>query len=107
MSEQRKEQREALSRQIGQKVKEIRKSRKMTQTTLAGRIGVSRACLAMYEAGTTTIPIPTLYRIAYHLGVEISSIIPENHPVPPKPHEPMPELSEAKARLLMRMRGAI
>lgn len=54
---------------IGIKIKNLRKSRKMTQEDFSARIGVSRSTLSCYEIGQRTPNLKTLQEIADILGV--------------------------------------
>ena len=54
---------------IGAKIKNLRKSRKMTQEDFAQRIGVSRSTLSCYEIGQRTPSLKTLQEIAEIIGV--------------------------------------
>ena len=54
---------------IGHKIKNLRKSRKMTQEDFAAKIGVSRSTLSCYEIGQRTPHLKTLQEIAEIFGV--------------------------------------
>lgn len=54
---------------IGIKIKNLRKSRKMTQEAFAEKIGVSRSTLSCYEIGQRTPHLKTLQHIAELFGV--------------------------------------
>lgn len=54
---------------IGIKIKNLRKSRKMTQEAFAEKIGVSRSTLSCYEIGQRTPHLKTLQHIAEMFGV--------------------------------------
>ncbi len=54
---------------IGIKIKNLRKSRKMTQHDFAEKIGVSRSTLSCYEVGQRTPSLKTLQHIAEMFGV--------------------------------------
>ena len=54
---------------IGSKIKNLRKSRKMTQEDFAARIGVSRSTLSCYEIGQRTPSLKTLSDIAEIFGI--------------------------------------
>lgn len=54
---------------IGEKIKMLRKSRKMTQEDFAARIGVSRSTLSCYEIGQRTPNMKTLQDIAHIFGI--------------------------------------
>lgn len=57
---------------IGQKIKEHREKKSLTQDDLAKNIDVSRTSIANYESGKQAIYISDLYSIAIHL--ELNSI---------------------------------
>ena len=54
---------------IGIKIRNLRKSRKMTQEDFADKIGVSRSTLSCYEIGQRTPNINILQEIAEIFGV--------------------------------------
>ena len=54
---------------IGNKIKNLRKSRKMRQEDFAQKIGVSRSTLSCYEIGQRTPTLKTLQEIATIFGV--------------------------------------
>ena len=54
---------------IGNKIKNLRKSRKMTQEDFAAKIGVSRSTLSCYEIGQRTPSLKTLQEIAEIFGI--------------------------------------
>lgn len=54
---------------IGNKIKNLRKSRKITQQEFADAVGISRSTLSCYETGQRTPHIKTLQRIAELYGV--------------------------------------
>lgn len=54
---------------LGLKIKNLRKSRKLTQEEFAEQIGVSRSTLSCYEIGQRTPHLKTLQQIADIFGV--------------------------------------
>ena len=54
---------------IGEKIKVLRKSRKMTQEDFSQKIGVSRSTLSCYEIGQRTPSLKTLQEIAEIFGI--------------------------------------
>lgn len=54
---------------IGGKIKNLRKSRKITQQEFADKIGVSRSTLSCYEIGQRTPNLKTLQQMADIFGV--------------------------------------
>jgi transcriptional regulator with XRE-family HTH domain len=55
--------------QIGAKLKNLRKSRKLTQAEFAEKVGVSRSTLSCYEIDQRTPSVKTLQHIAQMFGV--------------------------------------
>ena len=60
---------------IGDNIRNIRKSKKMSQTKLGTLLGVSQAMIAQYENGARIPKIETIYKIANALNVEIFDIM--------------------------------
>lgn len=56
-------------KKIGQNIKYVRKSQKLSQEKLAERIGVSRNYIGMIERAEVNIPTKTLLEIAMALNV--------------------------------------
>jgi len=54
---------------IGSKIKNLRKSRKMTQEDFAQQVGISRSTLSCYEIGQRTPNLKTLSDIAEIFGI--------------------------------------
>lgn len=68
----------ALYRAVGERVRQARISQpdKLSQAALAERLGVSRASVVNIEAGRQHAPLHLLWKVAQHLHVELSSLIP-------------------------------
>lgn len=58
-----------MTNTIGQKIKQLRKSLKLTQEDFAAKIDVSRSTLSCYEVGQRTPSMKTLQEIAHICGV--------------------------------------
>lgn len=58
--------------ELGQKIKLIRKEKKLTQKELGRRIEVSEAAVSQYEAGKRQPDWDTMARLAKTLDVELS-----------------------------------
>ena len=58
-----------MSNQIGAKLKNLRKSRKLTQEEFAEKIGVSRSTFSCYEIDQRVPSVKTLQKIADVFGV--------------------------------------
>lgn len=63
---------------IGDRVRSIRKERKLTQADLAAGVGMSRAAVANIEAGRQRLFVHTLFHLAHVLRVEPSAFIQES-----------------------------
>ena len=58
-----------MTNNIGLKIKNLRKSRRLTQQDFADKIGVSRSTLSCYEIGQRTPNLKTLQEIAELFGI--------------------------------------
>ncbi len=65
-------QNEALSINVGVRLRELRETRSMSMRTLATRSGLSANALSMIERGRTSPSVSTLYKLADALGVPIT-----------------------------------
>ena len=63
---------------IGDNIKKIRKSKKMTQSQLAEKLGVTVGMISQYENNTNPPKITTLERIADALEVHVFELYSEN-----------------------------
>lgn len=68
-----------LKKIIGQKIRELRKARGLTQTALAAfpELGISQASLAAYEIGAREPSMETIAAIAHFFHVTIDSLFDE------------------------------
>lgn len=60
---------------IGQRIKEGRKARKMTQELLAERLSVSVGYISQLERGVTKVSLDTLCAIAALLGCDLAELV--------------------------------
>jgi DNA-binding XRE family transcriptional regulator len=60
---------------LGQKVRELRRSLKLTQADLAGEAGIRRASVIEVERGQANPTLDTIVRIAAALKVEPSELL--------------------------------
>lgn len=72
---------------LGRKVRELRRSRGMTQKELASAVGVTGAQLHRYETGATRVAASRMIAIAEALGVRPDVLLESAAP------EPMPAMS--------------
>jgi transcriptional regulator with XRE-family HTH domain len=57
---------------VGPKIRQLRKERKLTQTDLAGRIGIQQSDLSRMEKGEYRVSLDTLFKILAEFNVSIS-----------------------------------
>lgn len=67
--------REELNIAIGQALKNVRKSKKVTQQQLADKIGVERSVLTRYETGVIEISMKQFVTICDALGVDFVKVM--------------------------------
>jgi len=63
-----------LSQQLGKRIRELRKVKRLTQARLAERANLSEACIGTIERGHRTPRLPTLQKIASALKVEVRDL---------------------------------
>ncbi len=63
---------ESLNREIGRKIRELRKKNGLTLKHLANRTGLSVSLISQIELAKTSASVSTLYKIASALGVKMS-----------------------------------
>jgi transcriptional regulator with XRE-family HTH domain len=62
---------------VGQKIRQIRKSRRLTQAELASRIGVTQSDLSRMENGEYKVGLDTLFRILHVFELSMSHFFEE------------------------------
>lgn len=60
---------------VGETIKSIRKSRKISQEVLSGLAGIARTHLTMIERGTKQANFATICKIANALGMKPSELV--------------------------------
>ena len=71
MTQARPRQPDEIDQIVGNKVREVRKSRGLTMKQLASHLGVSYQQVQKYEIGSNRIPVSRLATIAQLLGVSV------------------------------------
>lgn len=69
---------------VGQRIKELRLKKKISQKELAERCGFTNSLLSKIENGQTSSAIATLSKIAQELGVTLSWLLQEEESTPIK-----------------------
>ena len=67
---------EAIYKEIGKKITNLRKDLKITQQELADKIDSTRQTITLYETGVRRIPLVSLIEISKVLHVELTELIP-------------------------------
>ena len=62
---------------IGQKIRELRKSRGSTQSGLAAQVQLSRTSITNIEKGRQSLLVHTLHDLAQALGTSIDQLMPQ------------------------------
>ena len=105
---QRKPRQDPFSRELSQRLRQLREQRGWLQKDLAERVGVLREVIANYERGVSHPPLPTIRRLARAFGVTTDYLI--NGETPQAADFQDRELLEFVARadkLDFRMRAAL
>ena len=66
-------QNDAVSVNVGERLRELREARNISMRTLAARSGLSANALSMIERGKASPSVSTLYKLSDALGVSITS----------------------------------
>jgi transcriptional regulator with XRE-family HTH domain len=66
-------QHDAISVNVGERLRELREARNISMRTLAAKSGLSANALSMIERGRASPSVSTLYKLAEALGVSITS----------------------------------
>jgi len=65
---------------VGQRIRQLRKSRHLTQADLASRIGITQSDLSRMESGEYKVGLDTLFRILQVFELSMSRFFEENSP---------------------------
>lgn len=66
---------EQLQQRIGEKIKEIRESKMISQQNLAAMCNFEKGNMSRIESGRTNPTIETIYKISQALGVKMIDIL--------------------------------
>ncbi|MGQ7263567.1 helix-turn-helix domain-containing protein [Vreelandella sp. V005] len=66
---------------FGQRVREIRKSRGLSQEGMAALAGVDRSYMGHIERGEKNITLTKIYQISDALGIEVADLFPRTENV--------------------------
>lgn len=69
------EQPDPIDREVGRRIRQLRKVRGLSQTALGAGVGVTFQQIQKYERGTNRISTSTLVRIARALSIPLSELL--------------------------------
>ncbi len=69
---------EKIIRDLGRRIRRVRRKQSLTQVELSAAMGMSRATIATVETGRINVPLLTIVRIADGLGVSVRSLMPKS-----------------------------
>lgn len=72
---------------VGRKIRQLRKQHKLTQTELAGRIGIHQSDLSRMEKGEYRVSLDTLFRILAEFDMGIGEFFDEIARTSFSPHD--------------------
>ena len=85
---------------VGQRIRQLRKSRHLTQADLAGRIGITQSDLSRMESGEYKVGLDTLFKILQVFELSMSRFFEEPAPAEsPVETAPEPEVPEREQLL--------
>jgi transcriptional regulator with XRE-family HTH domain len=67
---------QALYRELGQRLRAVRRERGYTQDQVATAVSLERTSITNIESGRQRLPIHTLYEYCDALGVEVAEVLP-------------------------------
>lgn len=72
-----------MSKEIGTKLKQLRKSRKLTQEDVANRVKITRSTISNYEIGRRTPHLKDLQKLAtvFGVGLDYFGITPKDEAI--------------------------
>lgn len=84
-----------VEKRIGEKIKQLRRSRGFSQIELAERMGISFQQIQKYEKGSTRISVARLNQISETLGAKVTDFLKEEAGIPGV-SEPGPKYSRGQ-----------
>jgi transcriptional regulator with XRE-family HTH domain len=70
-------QRKNLYEEIGSRIENFRKEKKLTQKELADKVGLTRTSIVQIEKGEQRVPIDKLYKIAKAVNLKVYDLLPD------------------------------
>ena len=67
--------RQNINYKLGQAIKRVRKSKRITQQELADRVGITRSVLTRYELGQIEVTMSMYVRLCEALGVNYAELM--------------------------------
>lgn len=89
-----------FNREMGRMIIAMRKKKKVTQSSLAVRVGLHRNTLHRYEVGDFDMPVQVLARIASALDSHLLALVPDARYTWEEPARRRPTKGEVLAELI-------
>lgn len=71
-----------INSRLGEQIRRQRKARKLNQTDLARRVGLSRTSITNIESGRQALTVHQLFDFAEALGVDAGALLPDASSAP-------------------------
>lgn len=99
---------------VGEKIKLLRKEKKLTLEQLSGQSGVSKSMLSQIERGRTNPTLAIVWSLTHSLGIELSDLL-NSSPAEQQPAHKLeavrahqtPEIQSADGKCVLRILGPI
>ena len=88
-----------------QRLKELRKSKKLLQRDMAAKLGIERTTYVRYETGDTNPPLETLSAIADIFGVSVDYLLGRDEQTEKAPAETGEGLSPERQKAIALIKG--
>ena len=76
MSDRRRDpEYQAYNRKVGERIKELRRDKNLSQEEFAAEVGLSRSYLSLLETAKQDPSLSTLFRVAKVLGLSVSELL--------------------------------
>ncbi len=66
---------QAYNRKVGERIKELRRDKNLSQEEFAAEVGLSRSYLSLLETAKQDPSLSTLFRVAKVLGLSVSELL--------------------------------
>lgn len=90
---------EQFLKELGERIRALRKAHDMTQGDLADKLGVTQSLVACYETARRSIPLRKLIALAEAFDISVEEVVGKNEPTPKRRRKRGP-ISKLEERLI-------